>query len=63
MFPFEALAPENAIGIFVALISILFSPEDLGMKAVWFIFVFLAPLIGALAWFLVGYSHSRRHAR
>ncbi len=47
--------------IVAAVISILFSAEDLGMKAVWLILVFLAPFLGALAWFLVGYNHSRGH--
>ena len=49
--------------VIAAVVSILFSSEELGMKAVWLIFVFFAPFIGALAWFLVGYDHSRRHAR
>ena len=49
--------------IIAAVFSILFSPEELGMKAVWLILVFFAPLIGALAWFLVGRNHSLRHGR
>ncbi|GAB3722339.1 PLD nuclease N-terminal domain-containing protein [Nocardiopsis oceani] len=49
--------------IIAAVFSILFSPEELGMKAVWLILVFIAPVIGALAWFLVGRNHSHRHAR
>lgn len=42
-----------------ALISIVASPQELGMKVVWAFFVFVAPFIGSLLWFIIG----RRHAR
>ncbi len=47
------------IGLIIAAVfSILFSRIDGGMKLVWLVFVFIAPLIGALLWFLVGRSRT-----
>lgn len=43
-----------------ALISIVGSGQELGMKVVWTIFVFIAPFIGSLLWFFVGRSHAER---
>ena len=43
-----------------ALVSIVGSAHDLGMKLVWVVFVFIAPFIGSLLWFFVGRSHARR---
>ena len=43
-----------------ALLSILGSPQTFGMKLVWIVFVFIAPFIGSLAWFLIGRGNSRR---
>lgn len=40
--------------IVAAVFSILFSGLDVPMKLVWIVLVFLAPLIGALLWFLIG---------
>ncbi|PWV55263.1 MULTISPECIES: PLDc N-terminal domain-containing protein [Nocardiopsis] len=40
--------------IVAAVFSILFSRLDVPMKLVWIVLVFLAPLIGALLWFLIG---------
>jgi len=45
-----------------ALISIVGSPQDLGMKLVWVVFVFIAPFIGSLLWFLFGRGSARRTA-
>jgi len=44
--------------IIAAVISILTSRADGAMKVVWLVLVFLAPLIGALLWFLVGRSRA-----
>lgn len=44
--------------VVAAVLSILFSRTDLGMKIVWLIFVIIAPVIGALLWFLIGRSRS-----
>lgn len=44
--------------VVAAVLSILFSRTDLGMKVVWLIFVIIAPVIGALLWFLIGRSRS-----
>lgn len=64
MVTLVAMAALVVVGLIIAaVISILFSPEDLGMKAVWLLFVCIAPFIGALAWFLVGFNHSRSHTR
>lgn len=40
--------------IIAAVFSILASRVDGAMKVVWLIFVCIAPLIGAVLWFLVG---------
>jgi apolipoprotein N-acyltransferase len=40
--------------IIAAVFSILTSRVDGAMKVVWLIFVCVAPLIGAILWFLVG---------
>jgi hypothetical protein len=40
--------------IIAAVFSILTSRVDGAMKVVWLIFVCIAPLIGAVLWFLVG---------
>ncbi|MEU3018083.1 MULTISPECIES: PLD nuclease N-terminal domain-containing protein [unclassified Nocardiopsis] len=40
--------------IVAAVFSILFSGLDLAMKFVWIVLVFLAPLVGAILWFLIG---------
>ncbi|MBR8743022.1 PLD nuclease N-terminal domain-containing protein [Nocardiopsis sp. MG754419] len=40
--------------VIAAVFSILFSRIDVGMKVVWFIFVIIAPVIGALLWFFIG---------
>jgi hypothetical protein len=40
--------------IVAAVFSILTSRVDGAMKVVWLIFVCIAPLIGAILWFLVG---------
>ncbi len=37
-----------------ALISSLGSPLTGGMKLVWIIFIFIAPFIGSICWFLIG---------
>ncbi|MEV6819160.1 PLD nuclease N-terminal domain-containing protein [Nocardiopsis dassonvillei] len=42
--------------IIAAVFSILTSRVDGAMKVVWLIFVCIAPLIGAILWFLVGRS-------
>ncbi|HVV24424.1 MAG TPA: PLD nuclease N-terminal domain-containing protein [Pseudonocardiaceae bacterium] len=43
-----------------ALVSVLGSPQPGGMKLVWCVFVFVAPFLGPLAWFVIGRSHARR---
>lgn len=40
--------------IIAAVFSILLSRLDVPMKLVWIVLVCLAPLIGALLWFLIG---------
>ncbi|HWD01563.1 MAG TPA: PLD nuclease N-terminal domain-containing protein [Amycolatopsis sp.] len=37
-----------------ALVSVLGSPLTGGMKVVWVVFAFCAPLLGPLLWFFVG---------
>ena len=47
------------VGLVVAAVfSILFARIDGGMKVVWLVFVVIAPVIGALLWFLVGRSRT-----
>jgi hypothetical protein len=43
-----------------ALISVVASGISGGMKVVWIVFVVIAPLIGSLAWFVVGRRESSR---
>lgn len=43
-----------ALLFIAALISIVTSTLDGGMKVVWLVFAFIAPFIGSLLWFLVG---------
>jgi hypothetical protein len=43
-----------------ALVSIVASGTPRGMKAVWIVFVVVAPMIGSLAWFVVGRRDSSR---
>jgi ABC-type transport system involved in multi-copper enzyme maturation permease subunit len=43
-----------ALLIIGALISTLASPLTGGMKLVWIIFIFIAPFIGSICWFLIG---------
>lgn len=47
--------------IIAAVFSILFSGLDVAMKLVWIVLVFLAPLIGALLWFLIGRNRVPAH--
>jgi hypothetical protein len=44
--------------VVAAVFSILFSRLDVAMKLVWIVLVFLAPVIGALLWFLIGRSRT-----
>lgn len=37
-----------------ALVSILRSPLEGGMKLVWIVFAFIAPFLGSLLWFVIG---------
>lgn len=46
-----------------ALISVIGSPQSPGMKLVWIIFVFVATILGPLAWFFIGRPHTYRAAR
>lgn len=43
-----------------ALVSIITAPLSGGMKLVWLVFAFVAPVIGSLLWFLVGRGDSHR---
>jgi Phospholipase_D-nuclease N-terminal len=43
-----------------ALISVVASGVSGGMKVVWIVFVLVAPVIGSLAWFVVGRRDSSR---
>ncbi|MGW1680332.1 PLD nuclease N-terminal domain-containing protein [Saccharopolyspora sp. NPDC002376] len=45
-----------------ALISVLGSPQSFGMKVVWIVFVFLAPFLGSILWFLIGRGNARERA-
>lgn len=48
--------------VVAAVFSILFARVDGGMKIVWLVFVVIAPVIGALLWFLIGRSRTQpRH--
>ncbi|WP_240519615.1 PLD nuclease N-terminal domain-containing protein [Amycolatopsis antarctica] len=40
--------------VIAALVSILRSRVDGGMKLVWVILVFLAPFLGSVLWFVIG---------
>uniref|UniRef100_UPI0031E1DB23 PLD nuclease N-terminal domain-containing protein n=1 Tax=Streptomyces hawaiiensis TaxID=67305 RepID=UPI0031E1DB23 len=42
------------------LVSILRSPLTVGMKLIWMIFAFIAPLLGSLCWFVIGRKDARR---
>lgn len=46
--------------VICALISIIASPQEFGMKIVWAVLVFIAPFIGSLLWFFIGRGHARR---
>ncbi|MFD3688705.1 PLD nuclease N-terminal domain-containing protein [Nocardiopsis sp. NPDC058631] len=58
-----ALLVGLAVVVFIiaAVFSILGSRVDGAMKIVWLIFVVIAPLIGALLWFLVGRNQGHRY--
>ncbi|MFJ5680081.1 PLD nuclease N-terminal domain-containing protein [Streptomyces sp. NPDC093097] len=46
------------VALFVgALVSILKARMDGGMKLVWVVFAFIAPILGSLLWFLIGRRH------
>lgn len=47
--------------IIAAVFSILLSRLDVPMKLVWIVLVCLAPLIGALLWFLIGRNRVPAH--
>lgn len=40
--------------VLAAVVSVLRSPLSGGMKLVWFVFVWVAPFVGSLLWFLIG---------
>ncbi len=48
------VAVAAAVFVIAAVISIVASRLDLGMKFVWLVFVVIAPFIGSILWFLVG---------
>ena len=52
-----------AVLFLAALISIIASPHTAGMKLVWLIVAFAAPLLGSLLWFVIGRgdAYRRRH--
>ncbi|MER7082698.1 Phospholipase_D-nuclease N-terminal [Saccharopolyspora kobensis] len=51
------------VGLIIgALISILGSAQTFGMKVVWIIFVFVAPFLGSILWFVIGRGNARRMA-
>ncbi|GAA3583394.1 PLDc N-terminal domain-containing protein [Kribbella ginsengisoli] len=43
-----------ALLVLGALVSSLGAPMSGGMKLVWIIFIFIAPFIGSICWFLIG---------
>ncbi|WP_223198546.1 PLD nuclease N-terminal domain-containing protein [Solihabitans fulvus] len=47
--------------VVAALVSVLRSRLDGGMKAVWVLLVWLAPFVGSIAWFLVGRRSAAPH--
>ncbi|MEU3964787.1 PLD nuclease N-terminal domain-containing protein [Streptomyces buecherae] len=50
-----------AAGVYIsALISIIASSAAKGVKLVWIVFAFIAPVIGSVLWFLVGRRHAQR---
>ncbi|GAA1106797.1 PLDc N-terminal domain-containing protein [Nocardiopsis composta] len=64
---FWSLAALILVGLFLlayaafivaAFISSLASELEIGMKLVWALFIFCAPFLGALCWFLIGRKHA-----
>ncbi|MEV0449863.1 PLD nuclease N-terminal domain-containing protein [Streptomyces sp. NPDC050600] len=52
------------LALFVgALVSIVRSGLTRGMKLIWVVFAFVAPLIGSLLWFFIGRRDSQRRPR
>jgi Phospholipase_D-nuclease N-terminal len=48
----------------LALVSVFRSTQSAGMKLVWFVLVWLAPLVGSVLWFLIGrHDHRARWQR
>lgn len=45
--------------VLAALITIVTSRHEFGMKIVWTVFVFVAPFVGSVLWFVVGRGHQR----
>ena len=48
------VAAAAVVFVIAAVVSILASRTDTGMKVVWLVFVVVAPFIGSALWFLVG---------
>jgi hypothetical protein len=52
-----------ALFVLAAVVSVLRSPLSGGMKLVWFVFVWVAPFVGSLLWFLIGRGNATRYVR
>jgi hypothetical protein len=42
-----------------ALLSVLTSGQNVGMKLLWIVLILSVPLLGSLVWFLAGRDHQR----
>lgn len=51
---FFAVLAAMAVLFIAALVSVLGSPLTGGMKLVWIVIAFVAPVLGSLAWFVFG---------
>ncbi|KAA9158109.1 PLDc_N domain-containing protein [Amycolatopsis acidicola] len=45
--------------VLAALVSVLRSANSGGMKVVWFVFIWVAPFLGSLLWFVIGKPNAR----
>ncbi|WP_211765061.1 PLD nuclease N-terminal domain-containing protein [Kutzneria sp. CA-103260] len=54
-----ALAIAHVLIAVVAVLSVIGSQQTLGMKVVWFLLIWVMPLVGSVLWFLVGRREQR----
>ncbi|MBB4685075.1 PLDc N-terminal domain-containing protein [Amycolatopsis jiangsuensis] len=58
-----ALVAVPLVFFIAALVSVLGSPLGCGVKLLWIVFAFCAPLLGPLLWFLLGKRSAYLDAR